>query len=277
MRIRYPILAALTALLVVLPAAPASAAGVEVSFDGFEYERSPSRALFDGLGHLVPGDSVSEQFYVRNGGGQPGFLRVTMREVSWSDRAFAEKLSVRASTPGFGGEGPIAITSADPCHVLVSGQLMQPGFTVGVTTTVSLADLDGQEGMGESARFSVRVTLSDTAPSLAATDCGGEGYDIPVLSGPGGSRATATSPGIIMPGAGQGPDAGGGGGSDERDHQSTIATGQVGPNTWRLDDYLVYLALLAAAAGGAGYVFAAWMRRRRDEDREVKADDGQHA
>src|SRR5690554_8026172 len=100
-------------------AAMASPGGVEVSPDGVHYSSNYSGALFTDIDHLVPGDSDTAIFYLRNSATEPGFLRITLRDVVTSNADFANALSMQASTFGHQGE-PATILEADPCWVLRS-------------------------------------------------------------------------------------------------------------------------------------------------------------
>src|SRR5690554_3722359 len=91
--------AALTAALVLAPVqAAASPGGVEVSLDGVTYSSSIPGALFTNLAHLVPGDTDQATFYLRNSSIEPGYLRITLRDVVSDNSDFANALTLGAST-----------------------------------------------------------------------------------------------------------------------------------------------------------------------------------
>src|SRR5690554_7140761 len=118
---RRAVLAALVGVfLVAAPAAAANAApgGVEVSPDGVHYSSNYSGALFTDIDHLVPGDSDTAIFYLRNSATEPGFLRITLRDVVTSNADFANALSMQAST--FGHQGDRKSTRLNSSHVRIS-------------------------------------------------------------------------------------------------------------------------------------------------------------
>src|SRR5476649_232600 len=85
-------------VLLVAPAAHAAAATQPVQFsdDGVHWSDSYADALFGGV-LLVPGGSADRAFYVRNGAGAPGVLRVTLFDVATTDTALAAAMTIATS------------------------------------------------------------------------------------------------------------------------------------------------------------------------------------
>src|SRR6185312_6133871 len=96
---------------------------------------------------MVPGDSQTKTFYVRNSGNEAGVLRITMEDVSATNVDFANALTLGVTTTGHAGTSA-SITRANPCWELLDGQTIGAGQSVVVTATVALGDLDGQAGQG---------------------------------------------------------------------------------------------------------------------------------
>ncbi|WP_341952915.1 hypothetical protein [Salinibacterium sp. TMP30] len=271
------IVVALSAMLGATPssAAPASAATgvgvVEVSNDGVNFSRTYSAAVFDNIARLSPGDSQSETIYVRNSGTVAGYLRITMREVRYSDQHYGNALNLTTSTPAVAGTAK-SISSANPCQVTYEGTIVAPGAIVPVVATLALGNLSGTDGQGATASLALRFALSDTTPgTLPATNCGGSGTSIPITpTSPGAAGGTATSGtltgGIAVPApapsASAAPISGEASGAEVL--PSLPSTFTLDPNTWRLyQEYLVLILVLAAVIG-AGISWFAGRRSRKD-------------
>jgi len=257
---------ALVGALTLAGAQSASAAGaIDVSSDGVHYSSSYPGALFDSHVAMVPGDSRSKTFYVRNSGNEAGILRITMEDVVVNDPDFADALTLSVSTTGHGGTAA-SVSKAKPCWELLEGQRIGAGESVVVTTTVALGNLDGLAGQGATASMTMKASLSATAaaPASSTTCSSGPSSDVVALAPTAGTprslttlatpveASTATQP--------QTPEA--------NTQLPTLAVpgsgATVDPNTWRLyQELLVLLMVLALILGSLLYLVVAWLRRRR--------------
>jgi hypothetical protein len=179
-------------------AAAAAAGGIAVSPDGVTYAAALPGGLFDQITISVPGDSQTTEFWIRNSGPVPAYLRVAVAAVTVSDPVLADALTVAASTTAHPGT-PVALSTAQPCQVLTEGDLLSPGDTVHVTARLALGDLDGLSGQGGTATFALRVGLTDSAIPLPPTSCGEDGTDIPVTDGDGDIPLAYTGAEIPLP------------------------------------------------------------------------------
>lgn len=177
----------------------AEAGVVEVSRDGVAYSPTWSGILFDDLGAMVPGDSRSELFSVRNSGTEPGFLRITLLDVASTDGDLGDALTLRADTTSVSGI-PVAVSTADPCWVLVEGPILAPGDVEAVTAELELGDLDGLAGRDGSVSLAIRVSLSDASTgALPPSACGVAGAEIPLLSDAQPSALATTGAELPVP------------------------------------------------------------------------------
>lgn len=168
-----------------LGVAPAYAAGssMEFSTDGVHYSTVFPGSLFDDVAVLVPGDSQTVTFWIRNAAASAGYLRLVMSDVVTSNPALAGALSLRVETESFAGT-PARLSLASPCWVVVEGDRLESGRAVKVTATLTLGNLNDTDGQNARSSFSLRAGLSDAAlDSLPPTSCGGTPTAIPV-SGP---------------------------------------------------------------------------------------------
>lgn len=245
----------------------AAADEVLVSPDGIAFSNSYPGTLFDSIGHFVPGDADQETFYVRNGGSEPGHLRITLADTAATNSDFADALTVSASTVHQPGQAA-SILSANPCWVLLEGVTLGVGETVAVTTTVALGSLTGQAGQGAHAEFSLGVALSSASVSLPPTHCGLTGSTVPVVpqastprGGPG--QGSASAPSVTETEVPRSTDQG--------DLPVLNLPGLLGidPNTWQLfEEYFVFVLIGGFIAGTVWFAVVAWRRRNNEGDPE---------
>lgn len=254
-------------------AAQAVPGGVEVSFDGVHFGSSASGPLFTSVSRLVPGEADQSEFYFRNSSSEPGFLRITLRDVATNDSDLANALTLSAST--FGNPGAAAtLLEANPCRVLLEGQTVAPGEVVRVVTTLALAQLNGKAGQNATATAGLSVALSGTEAALPPTDCGPTGTVLPVVPGqnpagtqPGGS-ATTNPAGTETPGD-EGLVS-----QPQPDLPVLSPPGLLGidPNTWHLlEEYLILVPIGASIVGGIVFGIVAWRRRNGEDQLEASA------
>jgi hypothetical protein len=250
---------------------PAAAAGeVLVSPDGNAFSTVYPGTLFDGIARFVPGDTDQESFYVRNGGSEPGHLRITLKDVVAADADFADALTVSASTVGQAGPAATMLL-ANPCWVLLQGVTLGAGETVKVTTTLALGDLHGQAGQGATAEFALGVALSSADVALPPTHCG-----ITDMTVPGAPQSSSRGTGT--PGAAPAPPSGSTVTppvATEPDLPVLNLPGLLGidPNTWRLfEEYFVFLLIGGFIAGTAWFAVVA--RRRRKNEADLEPEEG---
>lgn len=179
-------------------AAPAHAAEViQVSDDGVTFGPTYPGVLFSGIAKIVPGDTQSQVFYVRNDGPDDGYLRITLRNVT-GEPTFAAALDVATSSPGHTG-APATLAKASPCWVLNEGIFLAARSTLTVTATLGFASSSGNPTQSALANFEVNVSLTDTAVALPPTDCGGSGTVIPgVVPRPGALSYTGSDVPVML-------------------------------------------------------------------------------
>src|SRR5690554_1016312 len=247
---------------------PAHAAqgNLEVSLDGVTFSKTFSGALFDGIDFVVPGDEQGKRLFLRNSGDAPGFLRVVLEDVVYSDLYFANALTVQATASGSHG-AKTAISMADPCLVLTEGQRVEPGQTVALDTQLALGNLDGQQGMGATASFSMAIALSDTTPgSLPPTECGQADFSIPLVPrGTTGGGVSQEAQQTLPPT--KSADFLGNSGGNDLPVLNLPGGIVIDPNTWDLlEELFILLLVVSFLGGGAWFIVAA--RRRHDDSSE---------
>jgi len=246
-----------------LVAGPASAVG--------EVEVVASTPLFGSVASMVPLETRTATFEVRNTGTEAGYLRISVGNVDASSAKYAEAMTLTSSVPGFDGDA-VALSSAEPCSVLTEGLVLEPGDSVIVTTDLALADMPGKVGQGSTASFRIRVGLSDARPgTIAPTKCSPnaaivDGVPVtPVVDGDDEEPrqepdATATPAPDRPIGAEPWP---------------TFFGLNLSPNTVQLlQDWGGLVPAIAFILGSGGFFIAARRRKkRRDEDDDSDFDD----
>ncbi len=280
------LLTALAPGLTGLDRAAAATPGVELSSDGRVFAGSLSSSVFDPSAVLVPRAGIDGEFWVRNGTDAPAFLRVALAGAWASEAAYAQALTVTASTPGWPGS-PVPLSAADPCHVLSQGQVIPAGGTVRVDTGVVLGDLTGQTAQQARGGFHLQVVLSSIGTgSVPANTCITASGTVPGLGTPGRASRDSTGATPFLSGSGWTPLPGAGG--------STPSTwgwsGEPGPvivgdgaggalvvgvpamaNSDRLYQERVVALWLAGAVLGALAMIVVRRRRARPEPEAVAA------
>lgn len=191
-------------VLAVGAAVPASAAGiVELSSDGSSWSTSMASPLFATAPELVPMQSASATFWVRNSAPDAAYLRLTVENLSWSGSHYASALTVAASVPGTAGT-PLALGSSSGCMVLLDGILLAAGQALMVTTTLALGDLDGTDGQTGTAAMDIAVGLEQavTAPTAGCNPAATPDTTVVVVP----PASTAARPAAQEPATAGGPD-----------------------------------------------------------------------
>lgn len=184
--------AAILAVVLSLAAAdPAAADELELSPDGTGYAAALPAPLFDSLARLVPLDSRSATFWVRNASSVDSYLRISVSGSTWSDPAYAAALTLQGGVPSATGS-PVSVSSTAACRVLLYGVRLDPGEEVEVTVALALGDLDGSTGQAADVGITLGVTLTE-APGGADNGCSGA-TPVPVVAprGPAGAAPAAT-------------------------------------------------------------------------------------
>lgn len=247
--------------------ATAAPGGLEVSRDGVSYSSSLSGSFLADIATMVPGDAQQGSIYVRNSSSKPGFLRIVLSNVSYSDLDLANAISVLATVGGVSGQR-IPISLADPCWVLSEGQVVPSNGVSRIDLGAALGNLDGLRGQGGTANASLGISLSDLTPgSLSPSNCGVPDVAIPVTPGAVGRGMVSTT---------SDPPASESGGLVANDPDLPVlgledALG-IDPNTWHLwEEYWVLVPMGAFVVGTMMFGVVFWRRRRDDEQTESAA------
>ncbi len=179
------------------PMAAHAAGTIQVSDDGVTWGAAYPGVLFDGIAKIVPGDTQSETFYLRNSGPDDGYLRITARDVSGT-AVLLQNLSAAASVPAKPGS-PVNLSVVAPCWVLNEGIFLAAGSTVAVTANLNFDFSATNITQDATATFNIGVSLTDTAVALPPTDCGGSVTVIPgTVPQPGALGSTGAEVPVML-------------------------------------------------------------------------------
>ncbi|UJP10266.1 hypothetical protein L2X99_00645 [Microbacterium sp. KUDC0406] len=197
----YRTAAAVLALVAALSTtAPASAAEADllVSRDGVHYGTAEVLPIIPDDLRLVPGDTETVAFWVRNASGTAGLLRLDLLDPVSADPDFATRLELSA-TPQGAPSAPVSLAAGiaqGACTVLSGTRVLAPGETVRIDVTATLgAGLTGGQGARGTADFRMRAVLADAG--AAAVQQPGSACAAPPASG---SESGASSPAPQAPG-----------------------------------------------------------------------------
>lgn len=187
------VLAAVSAVaLSVLPAVSAQAAPPEVlvSTDGTNFSPNLSSGVFDSLGLLIPGGTLTASLWVKNDSPDPGLVRVSVADLVVPSIEFGTGV-ILSSNDGSqlrtASLGELAV-----CSVIVPSVSVPPGGVLQINLAVRMLDVDGLTAQGESGNLGLRVSMRDVAggPFPTASGC-------PSFAAPGGPLAFTGAQGIL--------------------------------------------------------------------------------
>jgi LPXTG-motif cell wall-anchored protein len=208
-----------------------------------------STALFDGDGPLVPTDSVTDTFYVRNDSQQAA--RATLTVV---DRPAGNDLERHLTVATELGDVTTDLSPGtrpkSECKAYVSGRSIPAGGVQEIGVTLRMDDVAGQVAMGQEADLGFVVTLSQVGPTGKTDICGAEEG-----AGPPADCASPTQAVVAVVGRGGCPEIKG---------EETVDTAGVLPDTGAPRSSGTVAGIgLACLAGGALLLV---VRRRRETD-----------
>lgn len=166
---------------VMIPHAAASAASaIGLSADGTTFASTLPSNLFDSVGDLVPGESNTVRFWLRNESNETAYLRMALRDATADDPAYFSALSMVVAIDGVRGIRT-SFADATECSPLVVPTRVRPGESVLIDAALELADLPGTSAQASNASMRMNVALSDAAVGDESTaDCIAGGVDIPI-------------------------------------------------------------------------------------------------
>jgi len=172
-------LATLGVTVVTGTAASAEDPQILVSDDGVNFTPTLTDGLFDGLGLLIPLESIDSSLWVQNTATVDGSLRLRIDEFASTSEIFTQNLTLTAMS---GNETwTWTLDQLATCDNVIPSLPVPAGETVRIDLRISMADVDGQTAQDESANLAFEVDVRDAQNPFSAEPCElvGGGGDLP--------------------------------------------------------------------------------------------------
>ena len=184
----------LAPLLAVTAAAPAHAAtDIEVSLDGIHFGTTLPAGLFEGIGLMVPMDSETATFWVRNTSASDAALRVSLQDLVISSPALASSVELTSWDSGTAAANSATLNSLAACDVIVPEQIVPTGATIQVDLTLTMMNVTGLTAQDMLGALNFLAAMRDaSAGPFPTSACDDDGVlipsDLPTLMAPTGSE-----------------------------------------------------------------------------------------
>lgn len=171
--------------------APAQPLALLLSIDGVTFSPTLPGGLFDGAGALVPRQSVSAHLWVKNPSTAPAEFRLSAREVTVSDDAFAQTLvlstweSVSNSVHDTSLAELTALATSAECGIVAPEVPIPAGQVLRLRVTVSMNDGAAPRGPEQWLALNFAAAMRDArAGAFAPSACDDEGVLVSSGSAP---------------------------------------------------------------------------------------------
>ena len=165
-------LVALLAMCVTAVTGTAAAAEdpqILVSDDGVNFTPTLTDGLFDGLGLLIPLESIESSLWVQNTATVDGSLRLRVDEFDSTSEVLTQNLTLTAES---GNESwTWTLDELAVCDNVIPTLPVPAGETVRIDLRVSMADVDGLTAQDESANLAFEVDVRDAQNPFSAEPC----------------------------------------------------------------------------------------------------------
>jgi len=155
-------------------AAPASADTppvIELSPDGIVWGISLTGGLFDSFHGAVPGDSVTESFWVRNPLTTPVTMRTRAMDVVTASPQLADSITVDGTAGGHALAAAVTLGSLANCTTLAPDLIVSAKSTAKVSITLSMLNVSGSHAQATTGGFDVLLSMEDAEAGTGATSC----------------------------------------------------------------------------------------------------------
>jgi hypothetical protein len=168
---------ALAAAFIVGSPAPAQAATeLEISTDGVHWGSTLPAGLFAGIGIMVPMDSETATFYVRNPTADPASLRVSVQDLVVTSSVLASSMTLTSWDDGSGITRTEKLDAITLCDIVVPEQTIAAGAVVRVDLTITMLDVVGQTAQDQIGALTFLAAMRDLSagpfPTSACDDDG---------------------------------------------------------------------------------------------------------
>ncbi len=153
------------------PVSAATPSVIVLSPDGVVWSTSLAGGLFDSFQGAVPGDTVTQSFFVKNPRSTPVTMRTRAMDVRSSDSDFDSAITVDGAAGGHTLAAAVPLTSLADCATLAPDLVVAAHGVVKVSMTLAMLDVDGSYAQAASGGFDVLLSMQDAQAGTGGTSC----------------------------------------------------------------------------------------------------------
>jgi LPXTG-motif cell wall-anchored protein len=163
-------------ILVAAPSPASAATELLVSDDGVTFGTTFSGGLFDDVGVMVPEDTATASFWVKNPTVDPASMRVSVEQMVVSSPVLATSMMLTTWDEGTGLTNTSQLSTLAACDVVVPGQIIPGGAIVRVDMTITMLSVTGHVAQGQLGVLNFLAAMRDSAAGpFPASACDDEG------------------------------------------------------------------------------------------------------
>ena len=162
--------------LVAAPSPASAATELLVSADGVTFGTSLPGGLFDGVGPMVPEDTATASFWVKNPTVDLASFRVSVQDMIVSSPVLATSMTLSTWDQGTGMTNTSQLDTLAVCDVVVPGQSLPGGAIIRVDMTITMLSVTGSTAQGQIGELNFLAAMRDaTAGPFPSSACDDEG------------------------------------------------------------------------------------------------------
>jgi LPXTG-motif cell wall-anchored protein len=163
-----------------VPTPAQAATQLLISPDGIAWGATLPAGLFDDIGIMVPMDSETATFYVKNPTADPATLRVSVQDLVVTSSVLASSMTLTAWDDGSGLTTSESLGSVARCDIVVPAQTIGANAVVRIDLTITMLDVSGLTAQGQVGSLTFLAAMRDLAAGpFPASACDDGGVLIP--------------------------------------------------------------------------------------------------
>ena len=165
---------------------------ITLSPNGVVWSTSLAGGLFDSFQGVVPGDSVTKSFYVKNPLSTPITMRTRAMDVVSSSAQFDNSITVDGTAGGLELAAAVPLASLANCSTIAPDLIVPAHGTAKVSITLAMLNVSGSFAQSKTGGFDVLLSMEDAEAGTGATSC--DSTDPTTGTGGGGGTHHPTKP-----------------------------------------------------------------------------------
>ncbi len=164
---------------VAVPTPAYAATDLLISTDGVTFGPALTSGLFDGLGMMVPLDTETATFWVKNPTADPASLRVSVQDLVVTSAVLASSMTLTAFDDGTGTTNNSQLDTLAPCDVVIAPQTILSGAVIRVDLTITMLNVNGLTAQDKIGALTFLAAMRDlSAGPFPPTACNDDGVII---------------------------------------------------------------------------------------------------